>query len=498
MKKIITFILLISFFTVCSQNQSRDVLFLKNGSIIKGSIIEMNPTTGIKIKTADGSLFVYKMEEILKTEKEEITTKQEPIQESSGVSQLDLENVFRPYLLKKRSDLEFIGITKVNGIKRTFYGQQIYEIEYELLIETTTDIYIRVENSRDDLVHSGDFLLDFSYALESKPGTELLEKGKRVLFTGAVGFEETDNGWRNGDFIPENYKIVASDYLTPEIRKRQAEEKAIAIALLKKELDWQQPDAAPVSFVSKHLKTDNVPLFGKTYSKYTLKKSSDYSGRNEVVNQVQKIFYSAVSKTNRHTEIEEDIFNSSQNKEIAEFSIQNATFEFSETGYQCKLYLKAKINGTYTEPQNVPFHYDLTIAGISKSYNKKMNKREALTSALSDLNTNVSSFVLRYKPIRLELQKIVTNKRGKANQVIFKKPELFIATQRIKFEVLNANNLSITPGTSMSYNNSIGECLFKGEIIGDEIICEIRGNKNKKEFIKYLENTDALIGISKY
>ncbi|WP_452231386.1 hypothetical protein [Lacinutrix sp. MEBiC02595] len=498
MKKIITFILLISFFTVCSQNQSRDVLFLKNGSIIKGSIIEMNPTTSIKIKTADGSLFVYKMEEILKTEKEEITTKQEPIQESSGVSQLDLENVFRPYLLKNRSDLEFIGITKVNGIKRTFYGQQIYEIEYELLIETTTDIYISLGNSSNDVVNSGDFLLDFSYAVESTPGTRLLEKGKRVLFTGAVGFEETDNGWRNGDFIPENYKIVASDYLTPEIRKRQAEEKAIAIALLKKELDWQQPDAAPVSFVSKHLKTDNVPLFGKTYSKYTLKKSSDYSGRNEVLNEIQQMFYSAIANTYRHTEIEAEVYNSSQNKEIAEFSIQNAVFEFIETGYQCKIYLKASINGTYTEPKDLPFRYSLTIPGVSKSYAKKMSKREAFASALTDLKSNVSSFVLKYKPIRLELQKIVTNKRGKADQVIFKKPELFIATQRIKFEVLNANHLSIAPGTSMSFTNSIGECLFKGEIIGDTIICEIRGSKNKKEFIKYLENTDALIGISKY
>jgi hypothetical protein len=48
-----------------------DVLYLKNGSIIKGTITEMVPNQTIKIKMADGSLFVFKMEEVEKFVKEE-------------------------------------------------------------------------------------------------------------------------------------------------------------------------------------------------------------------------------------------------------------------------------------------------------------------------------------------------------------------------------------------------------------------------------------------
>ena len=44
--------------------QSVDVLYLKNGSIIKGNVVEFDPTNGIKIQTLDGSLFVYTMSEI--------------------------------------------------------------------------------------------------------------------------------------------------------------------------------------------------------------------------------------------------------------------------------------------------------------------------------------------------------------------------------------------------------------------------------------------------
>ncbi len=56
-----------------AQQNKRDVIYLKNGSIIKGTILEMIPDQTIKIETADGSIFVYKLEEIEKTNTEEVT-----------------------------------------------------------------------------------------------------------------------------------------------------------------------------------------------------------------------------------------------------------------------------------------------------------------------------------------------------------------------------------------------------------------------------------------
>lgn len=48
-----------------------DVVYLKNGGVIRGMIIEQIPGISIKIQTKDGNVFVYKMEEIEKMTKEQ-------------------------------------------------------------------------------------------------------------------------------------------------------------------------------------------------------------------------------------------------------------------------------------------------------------------------------------------------------------------------------------------------------------------------------------------
>ena len=50
----------------------REVVYLKNGSVIKGLIVEQVPSESLKIQTSDGSLFVYQMDEVAKIAKEEI------------------------------------------------------------------------------------------------------------------------------------------------------------------------------------------------------------------------------------------------------------------------------------------------------------------------------------------------------------------------------------------------------------------------------------------
>tara|TARA_Y100000996_G_scaffold327155_1_gene263184 strand:- start:85 stop:789 length:705 start_codon:yes stop_codon:yes gene_type:complete len=71
---LIFFIIFISF--SYSQNYI-DIVYLQNGSIIKGIIIEQVPDKYIKLKTADGSIFVYEMEIVLKTLKEEQIKKED-------------------------------------------------------------------------------------------------------------------------------------------------------------------------------------------------------------------------------------------------------------------------------------------------------------------------------------------------------------------------------------------------------------------------------------
>jgi hypothetical protein len=72
----IIFVLLIlnwlSSISAHAQSNYEDVVYLKNGSIIHGMIIEQVPNESIKIKTADRNIFVFKMEEIEKITKEEV------------------------------------------------------------------------------------------------------------------------------------------------------------------------------------------------------------------------------------------------------------------------------------------------------------------------------------------------------------------------------------------------------------------------------------------
>jgi len=56
--------------TQSANGQNSDVVYLKDGSIIKGTIIEQIPNVSIKIKTKDGNVFNYKMEQIEKIAKE--------------------------------------------------------------------------------------------------------------------------------------------------------------------------------------------------------------------------------------------------------------------------------------------------------------------------------------------------------------------------------------------------------------------------------------------
>jgi TM2 domain-containing membrane protein YozV len=71
MKSIILIVLLFLFVGILyAQEKTQDVVYLKNGSIIKGIIIEQIMNESIKIQMMDGSIFVYKIDEVIKIIKE--------------------------------------------------------------------------------------------------------------------------------------------------------------------------------------------------------------------------------------------------------------------------------------------------------------------------------------------------------------------------------------------------------------------------------------------
>lgn len=54
-----------------SAQSQRETVYLHNGSVIKGEVIEAVPGESIKVKTADGSVFVYDMADVERIAKEQ-------------------------------------------------------------------------------------------------------------------------------------------------------------------------------------------------------------------------------------------------------------------------------------------------------------------------------------------------------------------------------------------------------------------------------------------
>lgn len=72
MKRLL-FLLCACFISIASMKAQNltEVLYLKNGSVIRGTIIEQVPNESIKIQTSDGSVFAYSMADVLKISKEQ-------------------------------------------------------------------------------------------------------------------------------------------------------------------------------------------------------------------------------------------------------------------------------------------------------------------------------------------------------------------------------------------------------------------------------------------
>lgn len=66
MKKLLTFVIMLIFILFpLSAQKTKDILYLKNGSIIYGKLMEVTDTQ-YKIKTSDGSIFIYSLPEVEK------------------------------------------------------------------------------------------------------------------------------------------------------------------------------------------------------------------------------------------------------------------------------------------------------------------------------------------------------------------------------------------------------------------------------------------------
>lgn len=94
-----------------------DIIYTKSGSIVKGVIIETIPNVSYKIKTADGNIFVFKIEEIDKIEKQETAGKKaktEPaLMKRSGFS--SIEEIGATLILNEKDNTTLFALHSING-----------------------------------------------------------------------------------------------------------------------------------------------------------------------------------------------------------------------------------------------------------------------------------------------------------------------------------------------------------------------------------------------
>lgn len=100
MKKILLGMIMVLIVTIFSTTISaQDILYLKNGSILKGSVLEQTPDKDLKFQTRDGSIYVYQMSEVEKITKESVANqKSNDIQSGlqSGLVSVDKEADLNP------------------------------------------------------------------------------------------------------------------------------------------------------------------------------------------------------------------------------------------------------------------------------------------------------------------------------------------------------------------------------------------------------------------
>jgi hypothetical protein len=118
---LLTVVLFLIVCNIRAQGNYEDVVYLKNGSVIRGMIIEQVPGKTVKIQTADRSIFVYQMEEIEKMTREAVYVPIGQKKEKSKFKTHGYTNIteFGP-LFPVSSNLDYTGVTlqftTVNGV----------------------------------------------------------------------------------------------------------------------------------------------------------------------------------------------------------------------------------------------------------------------------------------------------------------------------------------------------------------------------------------------
>ena len=114
--------------------QYEDIVYLKNGSVIHGTITELVMGKSIKIKTNDGNIFIFKMDEIENMTKEEVAVKKVDVKSDSIKTKSDPNKSKLKLLTAKNSfTIQPIGLLTL-----------LTNIEYDRALSSSFSIGLKI------------------------------------------------------------------------------------------------------------------------------------------------------------------------------------------------------------------------------------------------------------------------------------------------------------------------------------------------------------------
>jgi hypothetical protein len=197
---------------LCSAQMSRremnrrDIVYLKNGSIIKGTILEMVPNGNIKIETADHSIFVFRMEEVERTEKQAIRSKR------YGTDSLKLAAI---------KPTGFFLIGKI-GFKGSDDEPDFYDISETLIIGKHVNDYLSIglgvesvgfgfDPNGNSLIPVYPVFADFRFYIPTSYRVSpmfVFDLGR--TFMGNKRIDYNSSAYSDGDFVPDKGGLYVS------------------------------------------------------------------------------------------------------------------------------------------------------------------------------------------------------------------------------------------------------------------------------------------------
>jgi len=497
MKKIILALLLLAVTINANSQNSRDVIYLKNGSVIKGQIKELNPTGNIKIETADGSLFIYKMSEVEKTQKETISSKRNH-EKSFNVNKL-MFNYFNNYFNTNRKHLRLIDISKINGIKKEVFGQKVYEIEYEMLLQTLSTIYVTNTISGG---FSRNFNETFSYSLADATGWDAtlqgskvkIDKGTKLLTKGSVFLQETDNGWRVSRYKNKSFRPVSNSYQTKSMRLERTKK----LEELKSAGEWKTEDKSSFKTRPTYYEAPDFPIFKNVMFAVAVKKySNSCDCRNDNLEKLRSMINRTVLFTHRHTtSFELEALKKSSNLVNYDFLVKNISYSFNKEmeAYVCNISILLDIKYNLTSPYNYSFNVKQLIRNTSQTVYRGQSKSLALTNAINSIKYKVKSVIYKYEPIVLRLKKIETDDKGNPTYLVFNKNKSFFKYNKLKIRIVEKESLSISKGI-FKFSKYLGKLTIKKYNARDEIRVKVN-SRLKKNLKNYIDNENSIVGVS--